>query len=105
MEEQYNTEGMLTRVGEVWKLVRRSDAFPAVIGGVAGGVAGALMAVVIAGRASSHRTVQVVETGEAEAEKKWFNLTPKDLVQLFTVVASLARQVQAWNRDRQTEES
>ncbi|MCL5950764.1 MAG: hypothetical protein M1132_03425 [Chloroflexi bacterium] len=102
MEQQFNTEGMLTRIEEVWKLARRSDIFPAVAGAVAGGIAGALMAVIISGHVSSRRSVQVVETAENETEKKGFSLNARDLVQLVTVVAGLVRQVQAWNRDRET---
>lgn len=105
MQQQFDAEGMLIRAGEVWKLVRRSDAFPAVMGGVAGGIAGALMAVIISGRVASRRTVQVVETAEGEIKEKGFNLNARDLVQLVTTVAGLARQVQAWSRERQNDQS
>ena len=47
MDDQFDTQAMIVRAKVVAQQIRRSDAYPALIGGIAGGIAGALMAVLI----------------------------------------------------------
>ncbi len=71
--------------------LRRSEYFPAIMGAVAGGLAGAIIALVIGSR--KHVTVEkVTEAGPAE-QGVILGFSAKDLLQLATVVASLARQL------------
>ena len=98
MQQQIDGREMMRRVGEVAKELRKSEAYPALIGGVAGGIAGALMAAIIAGRASSSRRAETA-SGEAKASRGGWAL--KDVVQLLTVVATLAKQVQGWLKEQE----
>ena len=97
MRQQFDSPELLVRAGEVAKEIRKSDAFPALIGGLAGGLAGALIAAIIAGRASSRRT-----DGESDAPKDahggW---ALRDVMQLLTVGATLAKQVQMWMKEQE----
>ncbi len=94
-QQQFDAQGLMVRVTEVAKELRKSEAYPAVVGGIAGGIAGAMIAAIIAGRKSSAREV----TATVETEKKsGLNMSLKDLMQLATVVASLAKQVQEWTK-------
>ena len=90
-QKQFDARAVMGRVNEVAKELRKSEAYPAIVGGLAGGVAGAMMAAIIAGRKPSPR--QVKATVEKET-KSGLNLSLKDVMQLATVVASLAKQVQ-----------
>lgn len=94
-QQQFDTQGALERVGVLAKEIRRSEAYPALLGGIAGGIAGALMAVLIAGRVASSKRVE--KDSDAEPKKKW---STREIVQLATVVAALAKQVQSWNEER-----
>lgn len=91
MEEQFDARAMVQRAGEVAKEIRKSEAYPVIVAGVAGGIAGALMAAIIAWRRPSPKPSPVNDA--AEQGKAW---SIRDLVQLLTVVATLGRQVQAW---------
>ncbi len=73
--------------------VRHSEYFPAILGAVAGGLTGAIMAGIIAG---GRRTVEVKHETVPESSGIAFGLSARDLVQLGTVVASLARQIRDW---------
>lgn len=103
MEEQFDTDAMVSRAQTLLKEVRRSDAFPAIVGGLAGGIAGALIAAIIAGRASSGRTVVESVDEEAAIRSPGRGWTARDLIQLVTVVGSLIAQAQAWRKERQPE--
>lgn len=82
-----------------FEVVRRSEYFPAVLGAVAGGLSGALMAGLISGtRRSAEKTARAQETA-AEQPRVFLGLSPRDIVQLVTVVTSLARQVQEWRKE------
>ena len=96
MEQQFDSRELLARAGEVAKEIRKSEAYPALIGGVAGACAGALIATMIAGRAASRRADSA--SSAKESRGSW---ALKDLVQLLTVVATLARQVQAWMKEQE----
>ena len=96
MEEQLDTQAMLERAKLVAQQIRQSEAYPALIGGIAGGIAGALMAALIAGRIAAPRG----EDKPREKESRKSNWSLRELVQLATVVASLAKQVQAWSKGR-----
>ncbi|MBI5030757.1 MAG: hypothetical protein HZB51_09535 [Chloroflexi bacterium] len=98
-EREFNTQGLTTRVSEVAKELRKSEAYPAIVGGVAGGIAGAMMAAIIAGRKASVRP-QVDATIEASPRSR-FNVSVKDMMQLMTVVAALAKQVQSWKKKQE----
>ncbi len=100
MEQQFDPQAMMQRAGEVARVVRKSDAYPALIGGVAGGVAGALMAVIIAGRMTSSRRAPVEETirvAQTDGGEGW---SLREVIQLATVAASLAKQAQEWYASR-----
>lgn len=96
MQQPMDGREMVERVGEVAREFRKSEAYPVVIAGIAGGIAGALMATLIAGRS---RSPQSSPTAEGGGEKKGWAV--RDVVQLLTVVAPLARQVQAWMKEQE----
>jgi hypothetical protein len=96
MEEQFDVEAIMVRAGEIAKAVRKSDVYPALIGGIAGGIAGALTAAIIVGRVSS-RSAEPLSHAAKEARSGW---SLREAVQLLTVVASLAKQAQAWYKER-----
>lgn len=96
MEQQMDPQVMLERVNAVAREIRKSDAFPAIIGGIAGGVAGALMAVIIASRA---RAPKSAEADHAAKEARGFSL--KDLAQLIAVITPLIKQAQAWMKEQE----
>lgn len=96
MQQQFDSRELMARAGEVAKEIRKSDAYPALIGGIAGGVAGALIAAIVAGRVASH-AADSSPSGAKETRGGW---ALKDAVQLLTVVATLARQVQAWMKEQ-----
>ena len=96
MEEQFDVHALGERAQLVARQLRRSDAFPALIGGIAGGVAGALMAVIIAGRMGAPRE-------QAAPRKKGspkFDWSVRELMQLATVAAPLLKQIQAWSKEQ-----
>lgn len=77
--------------------LRKSEYFPAVLGAVAGGLTGAIMAGVIS---SGKKTEKVVVSGPAETSRQGvvLGMSPKELVQLATVVTGLVRQMQDWRQ-------
>jgi len=79
-----------------FEIVRRSEYFPAILGAVAGGLTGALMAGLIAGsRRGSSDSGR--ERDSAQGQPSFlFGLSARDLMQLVTVAASLARQLRQW---------
>ncbi len=95
-QKEFDARAVMGRVNEVAKELRKSEAYPAIVGGLAGGIAGAMIAAIIAGRKSSPR--QVTATVEAPSPKSGINMSLKDLMQLATVVTSLAKQVQEWTK-------
>ena len=95
-EQQFDAQALMRRVTEVAKELRKSEAYPAIVGGVAGGVAGALIAAMIAGRRSA--SPSQVAAPMAAAAKSGIKLSLKDVMQLVTVVAALAKQVQDWTQ-------
>lgn len=96
-QQQFDVQALMVRVTEVAKELRKSEAYPAIVGGVAGGIAGAMIAAIIAGRRLAPSR-QVTATVETASPKSGINLSLKDLMQLITVVASLAKQVQEWTK-------
>ncbi len=96
MQEQkgFDAQALMGRVNEVAKELRKSEAYPAIVGGMAGGIAGAMIAAIIAGRKSSPR--RVTAAVETERPKSGFNMSLKDAMQLMTLVVSLAKQAQEW---------
>jgi hypothetical protein len=97
MQQQFDGREMMERAGEVVREFRKSEAYPVVVAGIVGGVAGALMATLIAGRASS-RSVDTAVSGAKESRRGW---AIRDLLQLATVAATLARQMQAWLKEQE----
>jgi hypothetical protein len=97
MQQQFDSRELMARAGEVAREIRKSDAYPALIGGIAGGVVGALIAAIIARRVSSH-SANSTPSSAKEPRGSW---ALKDVVQLLTVVATLARQVQAWMKEQE----
>ncbi len=96
MQQQLDSRELVERAGKVAKEIRKSEAFPALIGGIAGGIAGALIAAIIAGRRSAPQPSSA--TDKAGQGKGW---ALRDVAQLLTVVATLARQVQAWMKEQE----
>ncbi len=100
MEQQFDAQAMMQRASEVARAVRKSEAYPALIGGIAGGVAGALMAVIVARRVASSRPATVEETvrvAKSDGRDGW---SAREVIQLATVVAALAKQAQGWYASR-----
>ncbi len=97
MQQHIDAPEMMARVGEVAKELRNSEAYPALVGGVAGGIAGALIAAIIAGRAT-RRGGGSTSNGAKESGGGW-NI--RDLVQLLTITVTLAKQVQAWMKEQE----
>ena len=97
MPQHIDAPELMARVGQVAKEVRKSDAYPALVGGIAGGVAGALIAGVIAGRATA-RGGESTSIGAKESRGGW---KIRDLVQLLTVMVTLARQMQEWMKEQE----
>ncbi len=100
MEEQFDPQAMMQRAGVLAQEIRKSEAYPALIGGVAGGIAGALMAVIIAGRMTSSRRAAVEETvqvSKADGRGGW---SLREVIQLATVIATLAKQAREWYSPR-----
>lgn len=98
MEKEFDAQAMMERVQVLVGEVRKSEAYPAILGALAGGVAGALMAALIAGGRSARRADgELPKTLGASARPGW---SPRDFVQLATVVAGLAKQFQAWSQEQ-----
>ena len=97
MQQQFDSRELMARAGEVAKEIRKRDAYPALIGGLAGGLAGALIAAIVAGRASSRSTAAAPKAAE-DGHGGW---ALRDLVQLLTVGATLAKQVQSWMKEQE----
>ncbi len=94
MQQRLDAPEVMTRVGEVAKEFRKSDVYPAVVGGIAGGIAGALIAAVIASRGSSSRE----DSKPAKASRGGWSI--KEVLSLATIVASLARQAQSFLKEQ-----
>jgi hypothetical protein len=90
MEQPLDLEQLKAR----FEIVRHSEYFPAILGAVAGGLTGAMMAGLIS---NGRRTNQVVVEDGSTADKGIIlGFSAKDLLQLATVVTSLARQLREW---------
>ena len=98
MDDQFDTQALRVRAQLVAQRIRRSDAYPALIGGIAGGIAGALMAALIAGRIAARRA----EDTPRGKEGRRFEWSLREGVQFATVLASLMKQIQAWSKERHT---
>ena len=96
MEEQFDAQQLLTRVNQVARELRKSDAFPALIGGIAGGIAGALMATIIAGSIASRKSDSSSNAAK-ESRRGW---TAKDVAQLIGVLVPLVKQAQAFLKEQ-----
>ncbi len=97
MEERMDAQELIGRIGDVLAELKKSDAYPAVVGGIAGGLAGALMAVIIAGRSPAR---PAEKPAPAQSESRG-GFAVRDLVQLVTVLAPLAKQAQAWLKEKE----
>ena len=95
MNDEFDLQEFSYRARQVAKEIRKSEAYPAILGAVAGGIAGALLAAIIAGRASSRRSEQTLAVKES---KVGWNV--KDLAQLAAVLAPLAKQAQAFYNEQ-----
>ena len=97
-ERQMDAQELIARVSDVLAELKKSDAYPAVVGGIAGGLAGALMAVIIAGRSPS-RPVEKTMAAQKESQGSGFSI--RDLAQLLAVLAPLIKQAQAWLKEKE----
>lgn len=100
MEQQSDAQMLRMRVNLLVQELRKSEAYPAIVGGIAGGIAGALMAVIIAGALSSRRPTKAEPDAAPTAAKSAFSISLRDAVQLLTVIASLVKQIQAWSKEQ-----
>ncbi|GEM_PF-782383 len=101
MQTQHNPPEMIAHIHRRAQTLRQSAAYPALMGSVAGGIAGALMAIVIAKRIAGRDTSrEAVAPREHPREPARFDLSVRDLVQLAMLVASLAKQVRVWLKER-----
>ncbi len=74
--------------------VRKSEYFPAILGALAGGLTGALMAGLIsAGRGGGNHEAEQESSGK---QGVILGFSAKDLLQLATVTAGLAKQLRDW---------
>ncbi len=88
------------RLDELARRVRKSEAYPAILGAIAGGIAGAFIALLITGMRSAGRSANSAETTaptQARARGGW---TPREVVELLTVGAAIAKQAREWYRGR-----
>jgi len=91
MQQSLDLEQLKAR----FEVVRHNEYFPAVLGAVAGGLTGALMAGLISN--GRHRAEAAVEeNANVQDQSLVLGFSAKDLLQLVTVVASLARQLREW---------
>ena len=97
MQQQFDGREFMARAGVVAKEIRKSDAYPALVGGMAGALAGALIAAIVAGRASS-RHVNEESRASKDGRGGW---ALRDVMQLLTVGATLAKQVQTWMKEQE----
>ncbi len=101
MEKQFDAQALMDRIGEFTAEIRKSDAYPAIVGGVAGGIAGALMAALIAGRFASRRPAADASPNASPAKESRSRWSPREMVELATVVTSLVRQARKWYLQRE----
>lgn len=78
-----------------FQVVRQSEYFPAILGAVAGGLTGAIMAGLIAG---GRRSSAKGEEGGGTRQGVLLGFSPRDMLELATIAASLARQLREWQR-------
>lgn len=101
MEQQsMDPQVLMERATELFKEIRKSEAYPALLGGIAGGIAGGLMAALIAGRATSSRNVATETVDRIKKASAGGGWSMREAVQLATVIAGLAKQVQAMYQER-----
>lgn len=96
MQQRLDAPEVMTRVGEVAKEFRKSEVYPAVVGGIAGGIAGALIAALIASRGASSRA----DAGKP-AKASGGGWSMREVLSLATLAASLARQAQAFLKEQE----
>ncbi len=106
-QQQMDPQALMSRAGDIAKEIRRSEAYPALLGGIAGGIAGGLIAAIIAGRASSGRVTSArnvvadtVASIKKESQAQDGGWSVREVIQLATVLAGLAKQVQAMIEER-----
>jgi len=92
MPERFDAEMMIERTREIAQDIRKSEAFPAILGGIAGGIAGALMAALISSRFAARN--EPPAASERPAVRTGFEI--RQAVELFAVVAGLIKQARKW---------
>ncbi len=108
--QQFDRDAFVGRVNVLADRVRSSNAYPALVAGLAGAAAGAIMATLIASRVSRRALPRSVEKAvEQVAEKKWEKdsgqgWTAREIVQLATIGVTLLKQVQDWYARRQQDQ-
>ena len=101
MEDRFDSDAIMERMTKLAREIRKSDLYPAVIGGIAGGIAGALIAAMITGRVVSCANGTASNAGSVDAKVKTKSWAARDVVELITVVAALAKQAKDWyDRER-----
>jgi hypothetical protein len=95
----------MLQANQTFQKIRKSEAYPALLGALAGGIAGALLAALIARRAPAPRVAAEAERAPVSTPAPAIpsaglripgGLSVNELVQLITIGTTLARQAQAW---------
>jgi hypothetical protein len=95
MEQKFDTEMMIKRARGLAKEIRQSEAYPAIIGGIAGGIAGALMAALIASR-FSQSSPSASSANEDRRGNRDAGINLREIAQFLAVVAGLIKQAREW---------
>ncbi len=96
MEQRFDSEVMIERARELGHAIRESEAYPAIIGGIAGGIAGALMATIIASQYAPRESRSESQSSSQSSPSARGGMATRDMVQLLGVIAGLVKQVREW---------
>lgn len=94
MQKRLDAETIVARAKEIAQDIRKSEAYPAILGGIAGGIAGALIAALIASRVTPRAEPPPASEHRAASAHTGFDI--RQAVELFTVVAGLVKQAREW---------
>ncbi len=102
MENQFNTQDVTQRAGQLTKRIRSNNLSPVIVAGLVGGIAGALTATLVARRSVPNPPAPVEELAVATGPKRplvagW---SIRDVVELLMAVVPLAKQVQELYQER-----
>lgn len=96
MRDRFDSELIVERAREIAEEIRRSDAYPAIVGGIAGGIAGALVAGMIASRFAPQPDARPEPASGNRSHGARGGMELRSAVELLTVVAGLVKQAREW---------